>query len=116
MRGSVMASWLRQSLGRLKDTGRPSAAAPLSRMRVPSAVTSKVVSVSASMSIRLHLGHVDDFGLSEFLQTLDAHFDADAGLLRASERRASRQVEMLVDPNGAAIDLLSDGERAVEVG
>jgi hypothetical protein len=47
----------------------------------------------------LRLGHIDDPGLSIFLQASMAQFGSDAGLLVAPEGNVGLQVEMPVDPN-----------------
>src|SRR5258708_19906812 len=68
------------------------------------------VAKAAGCASGLLLGHVDDPGLSIFLQASVAQFGSDAGLFVAPEGNVGLQVEMPVDPDRARIDLRADGE------
>src|SRR5258708_24908409 len=63
----------------------------------------------------LLLGHIDDPGLSIFVQAGVDEFGSDAGLLVAPEGNVGLQVEMSVDPDRARIDLRGNGEGPIEI-
>jgi hypothetical protein len=65
---------------------------------------------AAGCASGLLLGHIDDPGLSIFLQASVAQFGSDGGLLVAPEGNVGLQVEMPVDPDRARIDLRGYGE------
>src|SRR3984957_14184038 len=73
------------------------------------------VAKAAGCALGLLLGHIDDPGLSIFLQASVAQFGSDAGLLVAPERNVGLQVEMPVDPYRARIDLRGHGEGPLEI-
>src|SRR5712672_2628851 len=71
--------------------------------------------MTAGCASGLLLGHVDDPGLSIFLQASVTQFGSDAGLLVAPEGNVGLQVEMPVDPDRARIDLRGHGEGPLEI-
>src|SRR5258708_13726077 len=72
-------------------------------------------SQTAGCASGLLLGHIDDPGLSIFLQASVAQFESDAGLLVAREGNIGLQVEVPVDPDRARIDLRGHGEGPLEM-
>src|SRR5258708_38905135 len=79
------------------------------------ASASPAVAKTAGCASGLLLSHIDEPGLSIFLQASVAQFGSDAGLLVAPEGNIGLQVEMPVDPDRARIDLRGHGEGPLEI-
>jgi hypothetical protein len=73
------------------------------------------VARTAGCASGLLLGHIDDPGLSIFLQTSVAQFGSDAALIVAPEGNVGLQVEMPVDPDRARIHLRGNGESPIGI-